>query len=283
MKNKVLSVLYPAVSLAFGLAGAAWLTVLMNKYYDAKSNGFSASRAEMVFLGVALFLFVLAAFFLKFKAVGRVSDKKPMPKAVYAVAAALLLFSGILSAVKLLSSKLTTESVLFSIFATLSTSFSFVAALIFLLKTTRYEKKMAQFSLIVPLWMLFSVGASYFNTAFTYTNFVRAVLNLSIAGMIMFLMAELREYIGIKFFVLKCASSAVAIVLGTTYLVARIVFMIMNGASPLFSDYQEIAVLGTLVYIAFADHFRTFEIEPPETEPEAPPAEEPPADAPNED
>lgn len=274
MKNKKLSAIYLAVSFAFGIAGAAWLTSLMVKYFNGATNGFSASSAEMTVLGVVLFLFVLAAFFMKFKIVGRDGDKKPMPKAVYAVVAALFLVSGVLSAVKLLSSKLNSESVLFSIFAALSTSFSFVAALIFALKTTRFEKKLQQFSLVIPFWMLLAVGSSYFNTSFTFTSFIRAILNLSMAGMIMFLMSEMREYIKRKFFLLKCASAAISIVLGTTYIVSRAIIIIIQGVSPLLSDYQEIAVLGTLVYVAFANVFRTFDIEAPE----APPAEEPPAE-----
>ena len=188
--------------------------------------------------------------------------------------------SGIMSVIKLLSTKQNISSTLFYAFALLSTSFSFVVALFFALKLTRFGKKTEQFSLIVPVWLLFAIGSSYFNTTFTYASFTRAVLNLSMAAMLMFAMSEVREYIGRKFFVLMCASSAAATILGTTSLVSRYIFVISKGASLLFSDYQEIAIFAMLIYVFISSVYKNHTIESAlsETpiEPAEKPAEEPP-------
>ncbi len=270
MKKKTLSIAYIALTAALGLCGAGWLLSLMLKYYNASTNGFGAPGATLTAVGIVLFVFVVAAFFVRWKLVGKNEDAKITPRALYGVIAVMIFASGILSMIKLFSSKQYITSTLFYAFVLLSTSFSFVVALFFALKLTRFEKKTEQFSLIVPVWLLFSTGASYFNTAYTYTSFTRAVLNLAMAAMLLFTMAEIREYIGRKYFVLLSASSATAIILGTTALVSRYVYIIVSGEAFSFSDCQEIAIFAMLIYVYASSVFKnhTIEKEPPEAETE---------------
>jgi len=276
MKKKLFPSIYMILATLLGLGCTGWLLSLLFKYYDASSNGFSAPGSALTALGIVLFVLAVAAFLFRWKLVGKTDDLKIMPKAVYGVLAALFLASGVLSVIKLLSTKQYITSTLFYAFALLSTSFSFVVALFFALKLTRFEKKTEQFSLIVPVWLLFMIGSSYFNTAFTYVSFTRNVLNLSLAAMLLFTMAEVREYIGRKYFALLCASSASAIILGTTAIVSRYVFIIGKGATLLFSDCQEIAVFAMLVYVVLSSVYKnhTIEKEPPKVEEK--PTEEPP-------
>lgn len=272
MKKKTLSIAYIALTAMFGLFGAGWLLSLLLEYYNASTNGFVASGATLTAVSIVLFVFIVAAFIVRWKLVGKNEDAKIAPKALYGVIAVMIFVSGIMSMIKLFSSKQYITSTMYYVFALLSTSFSFVVALFFALKLTRFEKKTEQFSLIVPVWLLFSIGASYFNTAYTYTSFTRAVMNLAIAAMLLFTMAEIREYIGRKHFVLLSVSSAAATVLGTTALVSRFIFIIARSAEFSFSDCQETAIFAMLIYVYASSVFKnhTIEKEPPKAEAETP-------------
>ena len=266
MKKKVLSIAYIALTAALGLCGAGCLLSLLLKYYNAETNGFAVSVETLTVFGIVLFVFIAAAFFIRWKLVGKIEDAKTTPKAIYCVVAVMFSVSGILSMIKLFMSKQYITSTLFYAFALLSTSFSFVVALFFALKLTRFEKKTEHFSLIVPVWLIFLIGSSYFNTSYTYSSFTRAILNLAMAAMLLFSMAEIREYIGRKYFVLLSASSAAATVLGTTVLLSRYVYIIASGAPFSFSDCQEIAVFAMLIYVFASTIYKNHTIEKEQSE-----------------
>gem|GEM_PF-1564027 len=248
MKNKTMNLIYAVWAILLGAGGGIWLYILMGKYYNSATNDFGASYAALtpfkLFLALSVVLSAVIAVLIRKKTKNQIKT----PNTVFFIAAVLFAVSGIASAVMILTKK-PGASGIFAALTWLCILTELAVTVYFIIQSMRKGEKSDLLCLSLPLWSIFSVASSYFNPDFTYTNFLRTVQSLALAAMILFFLAYIREILGKKFYMLKVLSSAAALILGTSYISARLIYVLTHGGF-LLSDALEISLIGALIFIA---------------------------------
>ncbi len=249
MKNRTMLLIYVIWTVLLGAGEGIWLYTLMDKYYDASTNAFNASNSAL--LPFKIFLAFSVALAAVIAVLPRKSTSKSVkfPKAIYTVTAAIFAFSGVASAVLMLTNRPSAGSRIFIVLTWLCIFAAFASAAHFCFKALGKNDRAEYFSLSLPLWAIFAIASSYFNSDFTYTNFIRTLLSLVLAAVLLFFLAYVRELLGKKYSVLKALSSAAALILGISYITARLIYVLKNGGF-LLSDALEAALIGAMIFIA---------------------------------
>lgn len=273
MKNGKLLFVYAAITALLGVGGGVWLYMLMNKYFDVETNAFYAPTSATAPFGVFVALVLVAvtiSAILKKK-----DDSAPsgMPKAVCFVSSALFALSAITSAAAMFADGRFTSFDALTFFALACTLSAAAAAAYFYFKAAKKAETMRYFYVSLPLWAVFEIGASYFNPAFTYTNFVRAFLALALSAAILFSLAHSREILGKKHVLFKSITAPMAAITVTAYLSARIIYVVTHGGLMI-SDALETSLLAFLPFIYASMLFKDEPLPVENTGEEEPPAEE---------
>ena len=258
MKNRKFGLMHLSSSICFGTAGAVWLAVLMIKYYNPTTTEFAAPRSSLTSLAIFLFSGIAAS-----AAFGVISAKKDCalpacPKYAYLIPAVFSGVSGTWSTVKILtalasSSGLPSQSssALYKLFTVLCAIFGFLAAAHFIAKFLE-KPASTPLSLALPLWAVFSIASSYFNSVFTYIDFTRLLLDVALSAAALFALAYVRSMISKNHMILMKISSAAFIISGTAYMFARLVFALSTRSYSLISDALEFSIFGVIAFAAFS-------------------------------
>lgn len=268
MKKINFGLLHAVFTLLFGIAGGIWVYTALNKYSVAKTSLLTMPNSVSVAVSVFIVAGIICSVLLKILSHKRDVEKRSMPKYVYIISAVFLITSGIAGIISVVfgmvdftvSGSENTTAWLYKAGVILTSLLSAASSVYFIFKFKGDADKAEKASLVIPLWLVMMIATSYFNITFTYTNFHRALLNISLAAMTLFFMSQTREVIGRKFAVLRAISSSASILIGTIYILSRVIYLFTSGAPVMFSDLLEISLIGIVFFIVMTDFFSANEI-----------------------
>ena len=268
MKKINFGLLHAGLTLLFGIVGGIWVYTVLNKYSVAKTSLLTMPKSVSVAVSVFIVAGIICSVVLKILSHKRDGEKNPMPKYVHVISAVFLIISGVAGIISVVSGMVdftvlrseNTTVWLYKAGVILTSLLSAASSVYFIFKINGDADKAEKASLVIPLWLIMMIATSYFNITFTYTNFHRALLNISLAAMTLFFMSQTREVIERKFSVLRAISSSASILIGTIYILSRVIYLVSSGAPVMFSDLLEISLIGIVFFIVMTDFFSANEI-----------------------
>lgn len=256
--KKSILTLYTVAATVLGVIFAAWRTVLLKQNYDPYDGTFELGSGDILrtfeyFLIFASILILTACFFAKNISFEKFSSSYSNTSLYVCLVCGIIFTAvGIFSLFyyfddlffktrnNTFATKICTIIAFFLIF--------FVAAYFFMCASQKYKQKQIKvvFSLLIPVFTILCIIASYFNSDFVYNDFNRITCHISLLAILFFSLSEASLSLGRAAHKFNFISSLLCIICVPAYIIPLVglaAFWEVNFTFTLLFEMSQIAFL----------------------------------------
>ena len=228
--KKSILVLYTVLAFVLGVIFAVWRTVLLKQNYDPYDGTFELGSGDILqtceyFLIFAVLLMLTALFFMKGISFKRFGERYSTASlSVFIICGIVTITATVLSVIDMLFGT-RSNSFVTKLFTVLSfITVIFVIAYFFMSALPQYSNNRIKlvFSLIIPVFILCYLVASYFNTDFVYNDFNRISCHISLLSILFFSLSEASLSLGRKAHIFNFMTTLICFVCIPAYIIPLI-------------------------------------------------------------